>query len=125
MDPRVKPADDNLHPYLDHPRLTRLTGPRNQTARWFIISCQSRIWPMTDRWMVRQLARQAVMGAALGTILALVLLVSNCQHLLDAVMASPAPLTVSVIFVAGLSIYLAFGATVTGFLLILQEGDFE
>lgn len=83
------------------------------------------MWPMTDRLMLRQLARQALMGATLGTILALVLLVSNCQHLLDLVMGSSAPLLVSAIFVAGLSLYSAFGATVTGFQLILQEGDLE
>jgi F0F1-type ATP synthase assembly protein I len=80
---------------------------------------------MTDQLMLRQLARQALMGAMLGTILALVLLVSNCQHLLDVVMGSSAPLIASAVFVAGLSLYSAFGATVTGLQLILQEGDLE
>ena len=80
---------------------------------------------MTDRWMVRQLARHALMGGALGMILALWLLASNCRHLLDLIIGSPAPLVVSAIFVGGLSIYLAFGATITGFLLILQEGELE
>ena len=76
---------------------------------------------MTDRWMVRQLARQALMGTALGTMLALLLLAFNCQHLLDVMMSSSAPLALSAGFVAGLSLYVAFGATVTGFHLILQE----
>jgi hypothetical protein len=83
------------------------------------------MWPMTDQLMLRQLARQALMGATLGTVLALALLVSNCQHLLDVVMRSSAPPIVLAMFVAGLSLYAAFGAAVTGFQLILQEGDLE
>ena len=78
---------------------------------------------MTDRWLARQLAHQALMGGALGTILALMLLASNCQHLRDIITGSPAPLVLSGVFFGGLSIYLAFGATFTGFLFILQEGD--
>ena len=79
--------------------------------------------PMTDRWLFRQIARHAVMGGALGMILAAALLALNCQHLRDIIVASPAPLVLSCIFVGGLSIYVAFGAAVTGFLFILQEDD--
>lgn len=79
---------------------------------------------MADRWLARQLAHQALMGGALGTIVALMLLASNCQHLRDIITGSPAPLVLSgVFFGGGLSIYLAFGATFTGFLFTLQEGD--
>jgi hypothetical protein len=51
------------------------------------------------------------------------LLASNCQHLRDIITGSPAPLVLSGVFTGGLSIYLAFGATLTGFLFILKEGD--
>ena len=74
---------------------------------------------MTDRWLARQRTRQALMDTALGAILALMLVASNCQHLRDIIAGSPVPLVLS----GGLSIHLAFGATLTGFLLILQEGD--
>jgi hypothetical protein len=78
---------------------------------------------MTDRWLARQLARHALMGGALGMILALMLLASNCQHLRDMITGSPAPLVQLGVFIGGLSTYLAFGATLTGFLFILQEED--
>jgi len=63
------------------------------------------------------------MGGALGMTLALVLLASNCQHLRDIIADSPAPYVLSSVFIGGLSIYLAFGAAVTGFLFILQEEE--
>jgi len=78
---------------------------------------------MTDRWLFRRIACHAMMGGALGTILAVGLLALNCQHLGDIIVASPAPFVPSSIFVGGLSMYLAFGAAVTGFLFILQEED--
>jgi hypothetical protein len=78
---------------------------------------------MTDRWLFRQVACQAMMGGALGTTLALGLLALNCQHLRDIIAGSPAPYVLSSMFIGGLSIYLAFGAAVTGFLFILQEEE--
>jgi hypothetical protein len=78
---------------------------------------------MTNWWLLYQLIRQALIGGLLGASLALTLLASNCQHLRDLIADSPAPLAVSAIFVGGISMYIAFGAAVTGFLLILQEGD--
>jgi len=78
---------------------------------------------MTDRWLARQLARHALMGGAMGTMLALMLLASNCQHLRDIILGSLAPLVLAGVCIGGLSIYPAFGTTLSGFLLILQEGD--
>jgi len=63
------------------------------------------------------------MGGTPGTVLASMLIASNCQHFRDLIMGSSAPLWG--VFIGSLSIYLAFGATLTGFLLILQEGNLK
>jgi len=76
----------------------------------------------SERRVVRQLAGHLLMGAVLGTSLALYLLLSNTLHVFDIVKASEAPAEVFAVFVVGLAAYVAFGATITGFLFMCDEG---
>lgn len=61
------------------------------------------------------------MGAGCGMALALWLLQSNSHRLYDVTAASDAPLLMQTVFVAGLTLYFAFGAALTAFQFIFSE----
>jgi hypothetical protein len=80
---------------------------------------------MNDRQLMREVARHLLMGASLGAVFAVLLLVLNAQHLLDAILHSSAPAMALAIFVFGIVMHFAFGAAITGFHFVIMDDKFD
>ena len=76
---------------------------------------------MNDRKLLQELAFHVLMGAALGAILAVMLLVVDAQHLLQIILAGTAPTLTLIVFVSFISMYFAFGAGITGLHFAIME----
>jgi hypothetical protein len=76
---------------------------------------------MSDRKLFGELALHLLMGAALGAILAILLLAVDAQHLLKIIRHGSAPMLTLIVFVAFISMYFAFGAAITGFHFVIME----
>jgi len=61
------------------------------------------------------------MGAALGAILAVLLLAVDAQHLLHIILHGTAPTLTLIVFVSFISMYFAFGAAITGFHFVIMD----
>jgi hypothetical protein len=77
---------------------------------------------MNDRRLFQELALHALMGAALGAILAIMLLVVDAQHLQQIILRGTAPTLTLIVFVSFISMYFAFGAGITGLHFVIMEG---
>ena len=77
---------------------------------------------ISDRKLFGELALHVLMGAALGAILAVLLLAFDAQHLLRIIWHGTAPTLTLVVFVAFISMYFAFGAAITGFHFVIMDG---
>jgi hypothetical protein len=74
-----------------------------------------------DRRLLRQLAGNLGMGAALGAAFALSLLLTDAHGISAAIAGSEAPLIMRVIFVVGLAAHFGFCAALTAFLMLVSE----
>lgn len=74
-----------------------------------------------DRQLARQLAGHLATGTILGGGFAFWLMHMNVHCLADVIDRSEGPLIVRTLFVIGSAAYFAFGATLTGFLMLLSE----
>ena len=75
----------------------------------------------SDRALFTRIHCQFLLGGALGFLLAVALLAANAHQLFELISNSPSPCVLLCIFVCGLSIYIGFGAAITGFLFVLAE----
>jgi hypothetical protein len=82
-------------------------------------------WHADKLITILEQATPSLKSSQLGTIPALELVASNCQHLRDIIMDRPTPLLLSGVFIDGLSIYSRVRRSAHGFLLILREGDLK
>jgi len=76
---------------------------------------------ISDRKLFGELALHLLMGAAMGAILAVLLLAVDAQHLLRIIRHGSAPNATLIVFVAFISMYFAFGAAITGFHFVIME----
>jgi hypothetical protein len=76
---------------------------------------------ISDRKLFGELALHLVMGAALGAILAVLLLAVDAQHLLRIILHGSAPTLTLIVFVAFICMYFAFGAAITGFHFVIMD----
>lgn len=67
------------------------------------------------------LASHLAMGACLGAMFALTLIVSNTANIFDMMTRAPSPQGTVAIFVGATSLFFAVGATITGFIFIQVE----
>ena len=75
----------------------------------------------SDRALFTRILCQFLLGGGLGFLLAVALLAANAHQLFDLISNSPSPYVLLCIFVCGLSMYIGFGAAITGFLFVLAE----
>jgi hypothetical protein len=75
----------------------------------------------TKRSLCRQLLLHLLMGACLGLLFALVLLVADLAHLREFFSVLPNPGGATMSFVLGLSLMFALGATLTGYMFITAD----
>jgi hypothetical protein len=77
----------------------------------------------TERRLLRQLAGNFGMGAALGTLFAISLLMSNAHGIYSVIAGSEAPMIMNTIFVVGLAAHFGFGAALTAFAMLVTDDD--
>jgi hypothetical protein len=70
---------------------------------------------------IRQVLRHLTMGASLGAFLATSLLLTNAPHIFQMIINSAAPKLMLVVFVGTFTLIVAIGATLTGFILALED----
>ena len=75
----------------------------------------------SDRALFTRILCQFLVGGGLGVLLSVALLAANAHQLFDLISNSPSPYVLLCIFVCGLSMYIGFGAAITGFLFVLAE----
>ena len=80
---------------------------------------------MNDRKLLQELAFHLVMGAALGAIFAIMLLVVDAQPLLHVILHGTAPTLTLIVFVSFISMYFGFGAAITGFHFVISDDNFD
>ena len=68
----------------------------------------------TDRDLFRNLLLNVVMGATLGALFIMLLLILNVHDISDTLQHSGSPVVVAIILISGASMYFAFGAAITG-----------
>jgi uncharacterized membrane protein len=74
-----------------------------------------------ERRLLRQLAANLGMGAALGAGFALWLLLSDAHGISSAIAGSEAPTIMRLIFVVGLAAHFGFCAALTAFLMLVSD----
>jgi len=79
---------------------------------------------MSERELFRHVALHFGMGATLGALFMMSLLVLNVQSVSDVVLRSTSPITATIILVTGASMYFAFGAAITGFYFMIMDEDY-
>jgi hypothetical protein len=79
---------------------------------------------LTDREVFKSLLLNVVMGASLGALFIMSLLVLNVHDIADMLQHSTSPVAVCLILISGASMYFAFGAAITGFhFAIMDQND--
>jgi hypothetical protein len=82
---------------------------------------------MSRRWNTQslaiKLARHLAMGGLLGTVLAVLLAAMNVQNILGLISLTASPWVTGMVFVSIIALFCAVGATLTGLIFILAEGD--
>ena len=76
----------------------------------------------SDQELFKRILCQFLVGGGLGVLLSVALLLTNANQLYQLITNSPSPNVLLCIFVSGLSMYIGFGAAITGFLFVLAEG---
>jgi hypothetical protein len=71
--------------------------------------------------MLRQLAGNFGMGAALGACFAISLLMTNARGISSVIAGSEAPVIMNAIFVVGLAAHFGFGAALTVFAMLMTD----
>jgi hypothetical protein len=74
-----------------------------------------------ERRLLRQIAGNLSMGAALGACFALWLLLTNVQGISTVIAGSDAPVIMRAIFVIGLAAHFGFAAALTAFVMLMSE----
>jgi hypothetical protein len=80
---------------------------------------------VTDREVFKILLLNFVMGASLGALFIMSLLVLNVHDIADMLQHSTSPVTVSLILISGASTYFAFGAAITGFRFAIMDESYQ
>jgi hypothetical protein len=75
----------------------------------------------SDRALFKRILCQFLFGSGLGVLLSIALLLSNARQLFELITNGPSPYILLCIFVCGPSMYIGFGAAVTGFLFVVAE----
>ena len=70
-----------------------------------------------------KLAGHLVMGATLGTALALALIMTDTDRIIEIIVSSAQPRMTTLVFVGVLGSVCAVGATITGLIFMLAEDD--
>jgi hypothetical protein len=70
---------------------------------------------------IRQVLSHLTMGASLGTFLATSILLTDTQHIFQMIINSAAPKLMLVVFVGTFTLIVGIGATLTGFILALED----
>jgi hypothetical protein len=76
----------------------------------------------SDIRSLRGVAAQVLMGGAMGALFAGVILLANLWRIDALIAETQFPLATLIIFCAGSVLYFAFGAGITGFLLLVSDG---
>jgi hypothetical protein len=78
-----------------------------------------------DRELLRNAAFNGVMGAALGALFIASLLVLNVHDISNMLRHSTSPVAVTIILIAGASMYFAFGAALTWLHFAIMDGSHQ
>jgi hypothetical protein len=79
--------------------------------------------PRTKRQLLPELLTHLLMGACLGLVCAIVLFVGDLGELREFFAGEPSPPLAELSFALGLAFMCAVGATLTGYIFIVSEGQ--